>query len=93
METYLSFYANDFVRFDGMKYDRFKNYKTRIFKKTEKKTIIFNDINVLPYPNTENIYQITFKEYYKSDSFQFTGDKTLMVRLTSDNKLKIFTEK
>jgi len=93
VETYLSFYANDFVRFDGMKYDRFKNYKTRIFKKTEKKTIIFNDINVLPYPNTENIYQITFKEYYKSDSFQFTGDKTLMVRLTSDNKLKIFTEK
>ncbi len=86
INRYLDFYASDFVRFDGMRYSKFKKYKTRIFKKTEKRIIIFNDINVIPYPNT-------FKEYYKSDSFAFTGGKTLMVRIDTNNKMKIFTER
>jgi len=93
IEGYLSFYADDFVRFDGIRFESFKRYKTRVFKKTEKKTIVFQDINIVPYPNTKNIYQVTFKEFYKSDSFEFTGDKTLMIRKTSNNKFKIFTEK
>ena len=41
IERYLEFYSSDFIRFDGMKFDRFKTYKTRVFKKVEKKTIIF----------------------------------------------------
>lgn len=90
---YLNFYSNDFIRFDGMKFDRFKKYKTRVFKKIEKKTIIFNSINIIPYPNTNNIYQITFKEFYKSDTFEFTGDKTLVVKLDETNSMKILTEK
>ena len=93
IDGYLNFYSNNFVRFDGMNFDRFKTYKTRIFKKIEKKTIIFNNINVLPYPNSDNIYQITFKEFYKSDTFQFTGDKTLVVKLDKTNSMKILTEK
>ena len=93
IDKYLEFYASDFIRFDGMNYERFKTYKTRVFKKVEKKTIIFNNINVIPYPDSENIYQITFKEFYKSDSFEFTGNKTLMVRLDKNSKMKIFTEK
>jgi murein L,D-transpeptidase YafK len=90
---YLNFYANDFIRFDGMNFERFKKYKTRVFKKIEKKTIIFNNISVIPYPNSDQIYQITFKEFYKSDTFKFTGDKTLIVKIDNDNNMKILTEK
>jgi len=92
LELYLSFYAQDFIRSDSMNFSKFKRYKTRIFKKVEKKTIIFKNINVIPYPNTKNIYQITFKEFYKSNSFTFTGDKVLMVRVDKNNNMKIFTE-
>ena len=71
----------------------FKNYKTRVFKKIERKSIIFNDINILPYPNGDNIFQITFKEFYKSDTFEFIGNKTLIVTVDKNNKIKILTEK
>jgi murein L,D-transpeptidase YafK len=92
IEKYLSFYSNDFIRFDGMKIDTFKRYKKRIFSKNEKKTILFHDLNIVPYPNTKNTYQITFSEYYKSGSFKFEGDKSLMVKLDKNNTMKIFTE-
>ena len=39
IDKYLEFYASDFVRFDGMNYKKFKKYKTRIFKKIEKKQL------------------------------------------------------
>jgi len=93
IDKYLGFYSDDFVRTDGMKFNDFKTYKKRVFNKLEKKTIIFNDINLVPYPNTENIYQLTFKEIYSSESFQFTGEKTLMIKLGEKNQIKIFTEK
>ncbi len=92
-QKYLSFYSSDFIRSNGMKYEQFKKYKTRIFDKAEKKKIIFNNINVIPYPNAENTFKITFKQYYTSKSFYFEGDKILMVRVDSDNNFKIFTEK
>jgi len=93
INTYLSFYSNDFIRSDKMHFERFKRYKTRIFQKNEKKTIIFNDINIIKYPNTDDIYQITFKEIYKSTSFKFIGKKTLMIRIDAQDNIKIFTEK
>ena len=93
IQTYLSFYANDFTRFDGMKIEQFSTYKTRVFKKSEKKIILFSNINIIPYPNTKDIYQITFKEYYKSNTFEFYGDKILMVRIDEANNFKIFVEK
>jgi murein L,D-transpeptidase YafK len=92
LETYLSFYSPEFKRFDGVNFESFKNYKTRIFNKKEKKTIIFNAINVIPYPNHNNIYEIRFKEQYKSDSFAFNGNKILIVKL-KDKQFKIITEK
>ncbi len=93
IDGYLNFYSSEFVRHDGMNIERFKKYKSRVFNKRESKTIIFNDINVIPYPNSQNIYQITFKEYYKSDTFRFSGDKILIVKVDKDNKIKILTEK
>jgi len=91
LNTYLSFYAPEFKRFDGMDIKRFTKYKTRIFNKKEKKRIIFSNINIIPYPETQNIYKITFKEDYKSSSFSFVGNKILMAKLIN-NKLNIITE-
>jgi len=93
IQSYLNFYSNNFRRDDGMDFKSFKSYKTRVFKKIEKKSIIFKNINVIPYPHTKNTFEITFKEYYKSDTFSFTGDKTLIVNIDTDKKIKIITEK
>ena len=92
-KKYLSFYSTDFIRDDGMKHSRFIQYKTRIFNKQERKKIIFNDINVIPYPKSENVFQVTFKEFYTSSSFQFEGNKILMVKIDKDDNFKILTEK
>lgn len=37
IEKYLSFYSDEFKRFDGMQIEQFKKYKQRIFAKKEKK--------------------------------------------------------
>ena len=93
IDSYLNFYASEFVRNDGMDFKKFKSYKTRVFKKIEKKSIIFNNINIIPYPNTLNTFQINFKEFYKSDTFEFIGNKTLIVKVDDNDKIKILTEK
>ena len=91
IDNYLDFYSTSFIRFDGMVYSDFVNYKQRIFKKFEKKRIIFKNINVIPYPNSNDMYKISFKELYKSTSFEFSGNKVLIVKLI-DNRIKIITE-
>jgi murein L,D-transpeptidase YafK len=92
LKNYLKFYASDFIRFDGMNLKEFKKYKKRVFAKSGRKVIRFTDLNVIPYPNKKDVYQITFKEFYKSKSFVFRGDKILLVRI-EDDSIKIFTER
>ena len=92
LSDYLAYYAPEFKRFDGMNLKQFKKYKTRVFGKNEKKTILFSNINVIPYPGAQKTFKITFKEKYHSGSFTFEGDKTLIVKLT-DNAFQIITEK
>lgn len=91
-DKYLSFYAQAFKRFDGMKINDFQRYKTRIFSKNEQKSIDFKNITIIPYPNYEkNLYQITFYENYHSNSFSFSGKKTLIVQFIN-HEFKILTE-
>ncbi|MEA1982041.1 MAG: hypothetical protein U9N39_00740, partial [Campylobacterota bacterium] len=92
IQSYLNFYAKEFIRFDGMSYDYFKRYKTRVFNKKEQKQIRFSKINIIPYPNSENLYKIKFYETYKSTSFSFSGNKVLILKIV-DDKIKIITEK
>ena len=92
LDDYLNFYSKKFIRFDGKVFNAFRSYKTRIFQKQESKKIIFSNLNILAYPNAKDIYQISFTEYYKSNSFEFSGDKILIVKL-SKNSMKILTEK
>lgn len=94
IDSYLDFYSPCFKRNDGMDYQHFANYKRRIFAKQEYKHIHFTDINILPYPHSsrKNTFFISFKEQYRSPSYQFDGAKELYVQLT-DHKLSILTEK
>ncbi len=92
LEDYLNFYSQNFIRYDGMKIDRFKRYKKRIFAKNETKSIVFKELNIVPYPMHPDTFKIMFKEFYKSDSFTFNGKKTLIVKL-ENSKMKIITER
>lgn len=92
IDSYLSFYDKNFKKDDGKDFQQFKKYKTRVFKKNEKKSIIFKDINIIPYPNAKQIYQITFFEDYKSDTYMYKGQKELLVKF-QDNSFKIISEK
>ena len=92
LEEYLSFYAPEFKRFDGMDKTRFSQYKKRVFAKNEPKDILFSNINIIPYPDAENLYKITFHEEYKAPSFVFSGEKTLIVKL-DDEGMHIITER
>lgn len=94
LEYYLSFYDKDFKRFDGKNLKAFSNMKKIIFSRDEKKTIIFQNIAISPYPNLKEkrFYKISFDEFYKSDNYKFTGKKELYVYI-KDGKMKIVAEK
>lgn len=95
VKTYLGFYGSDFVRFDGMKYDEFNNYKKRIFAKNEQKSIQFSQINISPYPNENNkeMYRITFFEDYRAKGgYSFSGEKELYIEMKKD-KMFILVER
>ncbi|MDD2828918.1 MAG: L,D-transpeptidase family protein [Sulfuricurvum sp.] len=93
LQAYLSFYDTTFVRFDGMEYFDFKNYKQRIFERKETKEIFFTNLNIIPYPGDRpNLFMVTFDEVYTSDKHNFTGPKILMLLLNSDNSISIISE-
>lgn len=95
LDLYLSFYDDNFMRFDGMKISEFKSFKKRVFEKEETKNIDFSNINIAPYPNDKNnkIFRITFLEDYRADSgYKFKGIKELYV-IIKDNKMNIMIEK
>jgi murein L,D-transpeptidase YafK len=93
LESYISMYDNSFKRYDGMNLSQFKSYKERIFSKNEDKTILLDDINIIPYPGEkQNLFWITFNQLYQSDSHRFKGEKSLLVRLNSNQSISILTE-
>lgn len=93
IEEYLSFYDPAFKRYDGMTLNQFKAYKERIFSKDERKSILFDDINIIPYPGEKrNLFWVTFNQIYVSDSHRYEGAKSLLIRLNSDQTISILTE-
>ncbi len=84
-DRYIGFYDPDFIRFDGMKYDAFKQYKRRIFNYNDTKTIRFSNIQITPYPGeNDDIYFITFFENYHSKRTTFNGKKALVIKRKND---------
>ncbi len=82
LQSYLSFYSKEFKKANGSDFTAFRNYKEAVFRrnKNKKKSILFNELNIIPYPNHPDIYQITFYERYKSPNYRYNGYKELLVR-------------
>lgn len=102
LESYLSFYSDQFVRPDKMSYLKFIDYKKRVFSKNEDKKIDIKNINISPYPNDQDkdMYIVTFNQNYKAFkngkmSYSSESKKELYVMMTNDDKiqLKILSEK
>ncbi len=93
LDKYLAFYDKNFKRSNGQNLDKFTKHKKRVFKRKEKKTIKFSNINVIPYPNDENkkIFKVIMDEAYKTKNYKFNGKKELYVEVLN-NKFKILTE-
>jgi len=93
LNSYLSFYGDEFKKSNGMNLKEFSKYKTRIFAKDENKSIVYKDLNVIPYPNSLNkkMYKISYFQEYKASSFQSKDNKELYIELI-DNKIKILFE-
>jgi len=95
IKNYLNYYNKDeFKRFDGKGYDEFKRMKESVFARNERKSIVFNNFNIVYYPNPEGkkMFRVTFYEDYKSDNYKFSGDKELYIELV-DGKMKILAER
>jgi murein L,D-transpeptidase YafK len=94
VDKYLSFYDTTFKRFDGRGIEQFSKMKRRIFQRGGQKTIIFNNFEIILYPNEKNerIFKVTFDEDYRSKYTNFKGKKELYVKLV-DDKMKILAEK
>lgn len=94
INAYLNFYSNDFKKHDGSGKKVFSTVKQSIFSKKETKTILFENVNISPYPTMDDrkLFKISFFQTYKSPSFASKGDKELYVELIGD-KISILAEK
>ncbi|GAA8843843.1 cell shape-determining L,D-carboxypeptidase Csd6 [Helicobacter pylori] len=98
-ERYMRFYNPNFTRYDGMKFNAFKEYKKRVFAKNEKKNIAFSSISVIPYPNSQNkrLFYVVFDQDYKAYqqnklSYSSNSQKELYVEI-ENNQVSIIMEK
>jgi len=94
IDTYLSFYDEDFKRYDHVKKKNFASMKKQIFSRKQEKEIIFKNINISPYSSEEGkrLFKIAFYEIYNTNTYNFKGNKELYVEL-NNKSFKILSEK
>ena len=94
LNGYLTFYSNDFRRFNGMNKKAFSEMKKGIFAKKENKIILSENVSIVPYPTMDNkrLFKILYYQTYKSPSFASKGEKELYVEFIND-KISILAEK
>lgn len=92
-DKYLSYYSKKFKKLDGSDFVKFSSYKKSIFSKNEEKNIQIKDINIIPYPNTENktMFKIEFFQAYTTKTYRSAAKKELYVEL-NDGKMEILFE-
>jgi len=94
IDRYMTYYHEDFRRFDGMRIGEFTRMKRSVFSRKEDKTILFNDLTVAPYPNEEGrpLFRITYHQTYETSNYQHRGHKEIYVDF-SDGRMKILVER
>lgn len=93
INTYLSYYSNDFKRADKSGFGLFSEQKKSVFSKNEQKTIKLTNIDISPYPNSygKNMFKATMDEEYFSPAVKFNGKKELFLEIVA-NQIKILSE-
>ena len=93
LEKYLSYYDKDFKRANGVDLDKFIAHKKKIFAKQEQKSIIFSNINIIPYPNEldRKLFKILLYERYHTKNYTFNGKKELYIEF-KNHSFKILSE-
>ncbi len=93
---YISHYSPKMIFKMTKDYTDFVNYKRRVFKKNEglKKMIRFEDLKVVPYPNSlgKKLWYVSFHEVYQSGKYRFEGPKELIVDEIIPNHFRILVE-
>nr|WP_240331963.1 L,D-transpeptidase family protein [Sulfurospirillum tamanensis] len=94
VNRYMTFYHEDFRRFDGMRLEEFTRMKRTIFSRNEDKMILFNDLAVVPYPNEEGrpLFRVSYHQTYETKNYQHRGNKEIYVDF-SNNQMKILVER
>ncbi|GHS87936.1 peptidase [Campylobacterota bacterium] len=93
IERYLSLYAEDFARNDGVNKAEFARLKRQIFGRGEQKKIVFSDVEVVPYPNSLGslIYKVRFWQDYEAATHRSKRVKELYLR-KKDDRFEIILE-
>jgi murein L,D-transpeptidase YafK len=93
INSYLSYYSNDFKRADKSGFGLFSEQKKSVFSKNEQKTIKLTNIDISPYPNSygKNMFKATMDEEYFSPAVKFNGKKELFLEIVA-NQIKILSE-
>lgn len=99
-DNYIAFYSPEFKKPNGVNYEGYRKYKSRIFSKDEDKKIKISQIDVTPYPNEEDkrLFRITFHQEYtafnknREISYRSNGKKELYIRLLEDGNISILLE-
>lgn len=93
-KKYLTFYHEDFKRFNGDNIKEFSRMKKLIFSRKEDKKILFQNLMVVPYPDEEyeSMFRVSYYQVYETKNHQFYGGKEIYLTF-KDNKMKILMEK
>jgi len=94
VNMYLNFYSKDFKKSNGYGIVAFANMKKQIFARKEHKTIIFDNMSIMPYPTVDDrkLFKVSYDQTYKSPSFAAKDTKELYFELIGD-KMHILAEK
>lgn len=98
-QAYISYYNLGFRKSNGVKYEKYKAYKQRIFAKKEIKQINLSKIDISPYPNEEGkkLFRVSFNQEYAAFNgekltYRSNDRKELYVLLDAQNNFSILLE-
>jgi murein L,D-transpeptidase YafK len=93
LNEYLSFYdKKSFKKDNKLNFKQFAKMKKLIFSNQKHKILKFSNLKITPYPSqNNNIYRVSFYEFFTADNSKFQGEKIIYLQLIG-KKIKIFLE-
>jgi murein L,D-transpeptidase YafK len=90
-DRYVSNYADDF-RGRGMNRTQWVAYKKKVTNRKSSVDIGVSDVSIYAYPDEQNLFEVSFEQTYRSDSFKSKSRKVQYWRLGADGGWRIVSE-